>query len=208
MRSSILAEEPRFGCRTLDTASSRDPFPSVSAVVSVNPRLTLPVEPCVTLIAALLLDLSGKGRMTRLNLPRPAPLEMWAQLVRGKTIGLVGFGRIAVREFPFAGRCLGQHHHAARHVDTDRPRRLGGIRAGAHSDSDLGRACSGHGTRCAVRATPSCPTVTTKLFSIGVRPESRRWPSRNLTTSAPQRLPKSAHGPKQTLRIGAQANAR
>jgi D-3-phosphoglycerate dehydrogenase len=47
------------------------------------------------LIAALLLDLPGKERMTRLNLPRPAPLDMQARLVRGKTIGLVGFGRIA-----------------------------------------------------------------------------------------------------------------
>jgi hypothetical protein len=36
--------ELRFGCRTLDTASPPNPFPSVSAVVSVNPRLTLPAD--------------------------------------------------------------------------------------------------------------------------------------------------------------------
>jgi D-3-phosphoglycerate dehydrogenase len=52
-------------------------------------------ESSVMLIAALLLDLFGKERISRLNLAPPAPLEMPAQLVRGKTIGLVGFGRTA-----------------------------------------------------------------------------------------------------------------
>jgi len=52
-------------------------------------------EATVMLIAALLLDLPGKEKATRLNLPRPGPLDMRAQLVMGKTVGLIGLGRIA-----------------------------------------------------------------------------------------------------------------
>lgn len=52
-------------------------------------------EATVMLIAALFLDLHGKERMTREHLPRPRPTALPARLVSGKTIGLVGFGRIA-----------------------------------------------------------------------------------------------------------------
>lgn len=52
-------------------------------------------EATVMLIAALFLDLRGKELLTRENLPRPKPTELPARLVNGKTIGLVGFGRIA-----------------------------------------------------------------------------------------------------------------
>ena len=50
-------------------------------------------EATVMLIAALLLDLPGKARLLRTNVPRPA--QMQARMVRGKTIGLIGMGRTA-----------------------------------------------------------------------------------------------------------------
>lgn len=52
-------------------------------------------ESTVMLISALMLDLAGKERLTRSNLPRPAQKSMKARIVRGKTIGLIGMGRIA-----------------------------------------------------------------------------------------------------------------
>lgn len=52
-------------------------------------------ESTVMLIAALFLDLPAKERMTRGNLPRPQHRDMRARLVRGRTIGLIGMGRIA-----------------------------------------------------------------------------------------------------------------
>jgi phosphoglycerate dehydrogenase-like enzyme len=85
---------PTIGTEAVDLADAQ----KLGVVIGHGPTPETFVgmaEACVMLIAALLLDLSGKERMTRLNLPRPAPLEMRAQLVRGKTIGLVGFGRIA-----------------------------------------------------------------------------------------------------------------
>jgi D-3-phosphoglycerate dehydrogenase len=50
-------------------------------------------EATAMLVAALLLDLSGKERLLRTNAPRPA--QMQARMVRGKTIGLIGMGRTA-----------------------------------------------------------------------------------------------------------------
>jgi phosphoglycerate dehydrogenase-like enzyme len=85
---------PTIGTEAVDLADAQD----LGLVIGHGPtpeNFTGMAEACVMLIAALLLDLFGKERMTRLNLPRPAPLEMQARLVRGKTIGLVGFGRIA-----------------------------------------------------------------------------------------------------------------
>lgn len=85
---------PTIGTEAVDLADAQD----LGVVIGHGPtpeNFTGMAEACVMLIAALLLDLSGKERMTRLNLARPAPLEMQARLVRGKTIGLVGFGRIA-----------------------------------------------------------------------------------------------------------------
>lgn len=51
-------------------------------------------EATVMLIAALVLDLPAKQKLLRDNAPRPR--EMSARLVRGKTIGLIGLGRIAL----------------------------------------------------------------------------------------------------------------
>jgi phosphoglycerate dehydrogenase-like enzyme len=85
---------PTIGTEAVDLADAQD----LGLVIGHGPtpeNFTGMAEACVMLITALLLDLFGKERVTRLNLPRPAPLEMKAQLVRGKTIGLVGFGRIA-----------------------------------------------------------------------------------------------------------------
>lgn len=50
-------------------------------------------EATVMLILALLYDLRGTERVLRENLPRPA--EQRARMLRGKTVGLVGLGRIA-----------------------------------------------------------------------------------------------------------------
>ena len=52
-------------------------------------------EANVMLICNLLINLSYKERLTRLNLSRPGPLDIPAHMVRGKTIGFVGFGRIS-----------------------------------------------------------------------------------------------------------------
>lgn len=52
-------------------------------------------EANVLLIAALILNLPFKERLTRLNLPRPGPLAIPAHMVRGRTIGFIGFGRIS-----------------------------------------------------------------------------------------------------------------
>lgn len=52
-------------------------------------------EANVMLICNLLLNLAYKERITRQNLKRPGPLEIPAQMVRGKTIGFIGFGRIS-----------------------------------------------------------------------------------------------------------------
>lgn len=50
-------------------------------------------EATVMLIAALLLDVRGKETLLRTNAPRPPRLR--ARMVRGRTIGLIGMGRIA-----------------------------------------------------------------------------------------------------------------
>lgn len=50
-------------------------------------------EATVMLMAVLFFDLRGTERILRAELPRPK--RMTAQMLRGRTIGLVGFGRIA-----------------------------------------------------------------------------------------------------------------
>ena len=50
-------------------------------------------EATTMLIAALFYDLHGTERVLRQNLPRPRSMK--ARMLRGSTIGLVGFGRIA-----------------------------------------------------------------------------------------------------------------
>jgi phosphoglycerate dehydrogenase-like enzyme len=50
-------------------------------------------ESTVLLILAALYDLNGTERVLRANLPRPA--QMRASMLAGKTVGLVGYGRIA-----------------------------------------------------------------------------------------------------------------
>ena len=52
-------------------------------------------ESTVMLMAALFLDLPGKQRITQKNIGRPQHSQMRAQLVHGRTIGLIGLGRIA-----------------------------------------------------------------------------------------------------------------
>jgi D-3-phosphoglycerate dehydrogenase len=85
---------PTIGTEAIDLADARD----LGLIIGHGPtqeNLIGMAESTVMLIAALFLDLPGKERMTRLNGPRPSLKAMKARLVRGKTIGLVGIGRIA-----------------------------------------------------------------------------------------------------------------
>jgi D-3-phosphoglycerate dehydrogenase len=85
---------PTIGTEAVHLADARD----LGLIIGHGPtqeNLVGMAESTVMLIAALFLDLPGKQRMTRTNQPRPALNHMKAKLVRGKTIGLVGIGRIA-----------------------------------------------------------------------------------------------------------------
>jgi phosphoglycerate dehydrogenase-like enzyme len=85
---------PTIGTESVDLNDARD----LGLVIGHGPtpeNFTGMAESTVMLIAALFLDFVGKERLTRLNLPRPSQRSMKARLVRGKTIGLVGLGRIA-----------------------------------------------------------------------------------------------------------------
>ena len=52
-------------------------------------------EATTMLIAALFLDLPGKQAGFRNLTPRPMPTDLKARIVQGKTIGLIGLGRVA-----------------------------------------------------------------------------------------------------------------
>jgi phosphoglycerate dehydrogenase-like enzyme len=85
---------PTIGTESVDSKDAQD----LGLVIGHGPtpeNFTGMAESTVMLIAALFLDLSAKERLTRFNLPRPPQSSMKARLVRGKTIGLIGLGRIA-----------------------------------------------------------------------------------------------------------------
>jgi D-3-phosphoglycerate dehydrogenase len=85
---------PTIGTESLDLKDALD----LGLVVAHGPtpeNFTAMAESTVMLIAALFLDLAGKEKITRLNLPRPAQKSLKARIVRGKTVGLIGMGRIA-----------------------------------------------------------------------------------------------------------------
>jgi D-3-phosphoglycerate dehydrogenase len=85
---------PTIGTEAVDLADAHE----LGLIIGHGPtqeNLIGMAESTVMLIAALFLDLPGKERMTRLNLPRPTQKAMKARLVHGKTIGLIGLGRIA-----------------------------------------------------------------------------------------------------------------
>ena len=85
---------PTIGTESVDLGDARD----LGLLIGHGPtpeNYTGMAESTVMLIAALFLDLPGKERLTRSNLSRPPQKSMKAKLVRGKTIGLVGIGRIA-----------------------------------------------------------------------------------------------------------------
>lgn len=85
---------PTIGTESIDLADARELGLVVAHGVVPENFLGM-AESTVMLAAALMLDLPGKQRITERNLPRPQPLAMKSHLVRGKTIGFVGFGRIA-----------------------------------------------------------------------------------------------------------------
>ena len=85
---------PTIGTESVDLADAQE----LGLAIGHGPtpeNFTGMAESTVMLIAALFLDLAEKERLTRFSLPRPAQKTMKARLVRGKTIGLVGLGRIA-----------------------------------------------------------------------------------------------------------------
>jgi phosphoglycerate dehydrogenase-like enzyme len=85
---------PTIGTESVDLRDAQE----LGLIIGHGPtpeNFTGMAESTVMLMAALLLDLPGKERLTRYNLPRPAQKTMKARLVRGKTIGLIGLGRIA-----------------------------------------------------------------------------------------------------------------
>ena len=85
---------PTIGTESVDLGDARD----LGLVIGHGPtpeNFTGMAESTVMLIAALFLDFVGKERLTRFNLPRPSQRTMKGRLVRGKTIGLIGLGRIA-----------------------------------------------------------------------------------------------------------------
>jgi D-3-phosphoglycerate dehydrogenase len=85
---------PTIGTDSIDLADARDLGLAVGHGATPENFLGM-AEANVLLIAALMLNLFYKERLTRLNLPRPEPLQFPARLVWGKSIGFVGFGRIS-----------------------------------------------------------------------------------------------------------------
>ncbi len=85
---------PTIGTDSIDLADARDLGLVVGNGATPENFLGM-AEANVLLIVTLILNLPYKERLTRLNLPRPGPLEIPARAVRGKTIGFVGFGRIS-----------------------------------------------------------------------------------------------------------------
>jgi phosphoglycerate dehydrogenase-like enzyme len=85
---------PTIGTDSIDLADARDLGLVVGNGATPENFLGM-AEANVLLIAGLILNLPFKERLTRLNLPRPEPLQFPARLVLGKTIGFVGFGRIS-----------------------------------------------------------------------------------------------------------------
>jgi D-3-phosphoglycerate dehydrogenase len=84
---------PTIGTEAVDLAYASE----LGLIVGYGPtdeNFTGTAEATVLLIAALLLDLPGKQRITRLNLPRPTFSQMKARMISGQTIGLVGLGRV------------------------------------------------------------------------------------------------------------------
>jgi phosphoglycerate dehydrogenase-like enzyme len=83
-----------IGTESIDLADAADLGIVVGNGATPESFLSM-AEANAMLICNLLINLAYKERLTRLNLPRPGPLEIPAQMVRGKTIGFVGFGRIS-----------------------------------------------------------------------------------------------------------------
>lgn len=85
---------PTIGTESIELADAKDLGLMVGNGATPENFLCM-AEANVMLIANLILNLPYKERITRLNLPRPGPLEIPAHMVRGRTIGFVGFGRIS-----------------------------------------------------------------------------------------------------------------
>lgn len=85
---------PTIGTESVELSDARD----LGLAIGHGPtpeNFTGMAEATVMLIASLFLDYAAKEKMTRQNLPRPRQKTMKARLVKGKTIGLIGMGRIA-----------------------------------------------------------------------------------------------------------------
>jgi D-3-phosphoglycerate dehydrogenase len=84
---------PTIGTEAVDLADAQE----LGLIIGYGPtreNFLGAAEATVLLIIALLLDLPGKERILRRDLPRQPFNQMKARLVGGQTIGLVGFGRV------------------------------------------------------------------------------------------------------------------
>jgi len=125
---------PSIGTETLDLRLANER----TLIVANAPRRKLSKRgrSHVMLMLALMYDLHGTERVLRRNLPRPAQLK--ARMLQGKTVGIVGLGRIGrgviqrlagwgVR-IPRLRSARGSRHDRRRHADRDARRAAGGKR--------------------------------------------------------------------------------
>jgi len=85
---------PSIGSENLDKAAATARGIVVANGASAENFESM-AEATAMLAAALLLDLPGKQANFRDNAPRPMPKDLKGRMVKGKTIGLIGLGRIA-----------------------------------------------------------------------------------------------------------------
>ena len=85
---------PTIGTDSLDLADAKR-LDIIVANGATSENFETMGESTVMLMAALFLDLHAKERITRENLPRPSLSDLKARMMRGRTIGLIGMGRIA-----------------------------------------------------------------------------------------------------------------
>jgi phosphoglycerate dehydrogenase-like enzyme len=85
---------PTIGTESIDLAVA-DRLGIIVANGATPQNFLSMAEATVMLFTALFYDLNSSQKNLRDNLPRPNPDQLKARMIQGKTIGLVGFGRIA-----------------------------------------------------------------------------------------------------------------
>jgi phosphoglycerate dehydrogenase-like enzyme len=85
---------PAIGTESVDMAAANE-FNVIVAHGAVPENYQGMAEATVMLMLMLSFQVQRSELALRENAPRPSPSEIWARPLRGKTIGLIGFGRIA-----------------------------------------------------------------------------------------------------------------